>query len=150
MPTFTSQRGSLYSQTPAISSLGLRFKNIKPGQTLEDISRSLLSDKLVLTFFLSWVFAVILTFVYALVFYKNLPLEIPLYYSRQLGEQQLSATPFIFMPIIGTVGLGVISFFLASFQIKENKILAYLLSGSAPLVALLVMITTLNIINLMK
>jgi hypothetical protein len=54
------------------------------------------------------------------------------------------------MPIIGTVGLGVISFFLASFQIKENKILAYLLSGSAPLVALLVMITTLNIINLMK
>jgi hypothetical protein len=150
MPTFTSQRKIFSSQAPAISSLGLRFKNIKPGKTLEDISRSVLSDKLVLTFFISWLFAVLLTFAYVLTFYKDLPLQIPLFYSRPLGEQQLSTASFIFMPVVGTFILGVVSFFAASFQIKENKILAYILSGAAPLVALLVMITTLNIINLVK
>lgn len=149
MPTFTSQRKN-FPPGPTISSLGLRFKNIKPGQTLEDISKGVLSDKLILTFFLAWVFAVILTFAYVLFFFKNLPLQIPLFYSRQVGEQQLSATVFIFMPVVGAFLFGIVSFVSASFSIKENQVLAYILSGSAPLVALLVMITTLNIINLVK
>lgn len=151
MPTFTSQRRSFSVVSPrTVSSIGLRFKNIKPGQTLEDISRSLLSDRLVLTFFVSWVFAVLLTFVYILFFFKELPFEIPLFYSRQQGNLQLAPTQLIFMPVVGVFIFGLISFFIASYQIRENKILAYIISGSAPLVSLLAMITTLNIINLVK
>lgn len=149
MATFTSQRRS-FVQTPAISSLGLRFRNIKAGQTIEDISKSLFSDRLILTFFIAWSFSVILTFIYGLLYFKRLPLQIPLFYSRPIGEQQLASSEMIFLPVVGSFILGIISFLIASFQIKENKVLAYILSGAAPLVGILVMITTLNIINLVK
>lgn len=137
-------------RAPAISSLGLRFRNLKAGQTIEDLSKSLFSDRLVLTFFIAWSFSTILTLTYGLLFFKRLPLQIPLFYSRPVGELQLGSAEMIFLPVAGSMILGIVSFLIASFEIKENKVLAYVLSGAAPLVGILVMITTLNIINLVK
>ncbi len=126
------------------------FKNIKPRQTLENISKSLFSDRLVLTFAIAWVFAVTLTLVYTSYFFKNLPLQVPLFYSRPWGEQQLAGQALIFVPVAGSFIFGLVSFLLASYSIKEKRVLGYILSGSAPLVAILAMITTLNIVNLVK
>ncbi len=107
-------------------------------------------DNIFKTFFLLWLVPLILTLIYILFYFRNLPLQIPLFYSRLWGESQLAAKFYIFLPLVGTLLLGIFNFSLAASFHSREKVFSYLLSGTAMVISLLAMITTFNIVNLMK
>ena len=78
----------------------------------------------------------------------KLPPQIPLFYSRAWGEGQLATKQYIFLPIIGVLLLGVFNLGLAVSFPARDKVLAYLLAGTASLVGILSAITIFNIIRL--
>lgn len=102
------------------------------------------------TFLVFWLAPLILILVYILFYFKNLPAQIPLFYSRLWGESQLASRPYIFLPVVGTLLLGIFNFSLAANFHSKDKIFSYLLSGAMILLSFLTAITTFNIVNLMK
>ena len=130
--------------------LGLQIKNIKPRDSINEFSKNIFSDKLVLTFLVAWFFPIVFALIFILLNLKSLPLEIPLYYSLTFGDGQLAGRNMIIIPLIGAFILGTISFLMVNKIIKESKILAYIIAGSAPLVAISAVITTMKIVALVK
>ncbi len=111
-------------------------------------SQSATSDNIFRLFFILWLIPLIIIAVYTLFLFNKLPDEIPLFYSRTWGEAQLASRNYIFIPMAGSLLLGICNFGLAiSFHIND-KVSSYLLAGTATLVALLASLTTLNIIRL--
>lgn len=107
-------------------------------------------DNIFKTFFLLWLVPLVLTLIYILFYFRNLPAQIPLFYSRLWGESQLAGRAYIFLPVAGTLLLGLFNFSLAASFHTKDKIFSYLLSGTALLLSFLAAITTFNITNLMK
>lgn len=107
-------------------------------------------DNIFKTFLILWLAPLVLTLIYILFYFRNLPAQIPLFYSRLWGESQLTARLYIFLPITGTFLLGIFNFSLAASFHSKDKIFSYLLSGTMILLSFLAAITTFNIINLMK
>lgn len=106
-------------------------------------------DKYFLIFFAIWGLTLLLTLVTILTTYSRLPLEIPLFYSRIWGENQLAAKTFIFLPPSGAFFLGLFSNAVALHFLKIDKVMTYLLAGTASLIAILSAITIINIIRLL-
>lgn len=107
-------------------------------------------DNIFKTFLILWLVPLVLTLIYILFYFRNLPTQIPLFYSRLWGESQLAARPYIFLPVAGTFLLGIFNFSLATSFHSKDKIFSYLLSGTMILLSFLAAITTFNIINLLK
>lgn len=120
------------------------------GKDFSQWTHSATTDKYFRTFFLIWIIPLLLTLGYILINYSNLPNEIPLFYSRLWGEAQLANRTLIFLPLGGSLLLGIFNISLATSYHERDKVLSYFLAGSASLVSLLSAITVINIVNLMK
>lgn len=113
-------------------------------------SESAFSDRLFRAFFLCWITPLILISLYAVRFFSLLPSQIPIFYTRGWGEAQLAPKSYLFLPIIGTVLLGIFNLGLATTFHPKDRVISYLLAGTAALVAILTTLTLGSIINLMK
>lgn len=112
--------------------------------------RTAFSDRLFWLFFGSWFLSIFISLIYILINFSSLPKEIPLFYSRVWGEEQLAKNIYIFLPVTGIFLLGIFDFGLAISWHSRDRVFSYLLFGTASLAAILVLVTTVNIINLVK
>lgn len=126
------------------------FKKISVESNFSSWAQSAKTDKYFRAFFLIWIIPLLLSLGYILINYANLPNEIPLFYSRLWGEAQLANKILIFLPLGGTLLLGIFNLSLAISLHEKDKVLSYFLAGSASLISLLSAITLVNIVNLMK
>ncbi len=113
-------------------------------------TQSAFSDRLFWLFFCTWALPLLVSVIYVLLNFSGLPSEIPLFYSRVWGETQLAKQIYILLPTIGAILLGIFDLGLAITFHAKDKVFAYLLSATASLVAILVLVTTFNIINLIR
>lgn len=116
------------------------FKKIEEAKT----------DKYFRTFFYIWIIPLLLIIIFTVLNYTGLPKEIPLFYSRTWGDNQIAQKGFIFLPIGGTLLLGIFNLGLGANYLQKNIVISYFLAGCASLVSILSAITIFNIINLMK
>lgn len=123
--------------------------SFKPPERFTSWSRSAQSDKYFVAFLTVWVLAIITTLLTILFTYQSLPVQIPLFYSRVWGEGQLAARAFIFLPMTGAFLLGLFNLAIGVNFHQQDKIISYLLAGTASLIAILSAITTINIIRLL-
>ena len=84
-----------------------------------------------------------------LFFSKNLPPSVPLFYSLPWGEEQLTNTKFLAIPII-LAGLmaTVISFTIT--KLKPDKVLAAILSGAGIITEIILLSAALRIVLLVS
>lgn len=127
-----------------------RFKNFNTKERLSGWSRSAFSDQLFRIFLGSWLVSLLISAGYIFMNFKNLPLEIPLFYSRVWGQAQLARNVYIFLPTLGVFLLGIFDFSLSISFHPRDRVFAYLLAGVSSLLSILVLVTSLNIVNLMK
>ena len=113
-------------------------------------TESAFSDRFFWLFVLGWGLPLLISVIYIILNFSGLPSQIPLFYSRVWGEDQLAKQVYIFLPTAGTFLLGIFDLGLAINLHSQNKVFAYLLSATASLVAVLVFVTTVNIVNLIK
>lgn len=127
-----------------------KFQNIKPAVTLTGWYQSVRQDRYFWLFFGAWIIPLILSLIYTFLAFSNLPTQIPLFYSRLWGEAQLADHNYIFLPVAGTLLLGIFNFGLGASFHNHRPVLSYLLEGTAAIISLLAVITVFNIINLMR
>ncbi len=113
-------------------------------------SESATKDRLMISAFVGWILPLATVVIFTALAQTNLPLEIPLFYSRPWGELQVARNQLIYLPLGGALTIGLINFGLATSLHSRDKIAAYILVGIASLVAILAAITTFRIVNLMS
>lgn len=126
------------------------FKFTNTSSAITSWSRPALSDRIIAIPLFLGLIVIVLPTIFTIFYFKNLPYQIPLFYSRTWGEAQLAKTIYIFLPLAGATLLGIFNFALAISLYNKEKILSYFLSGTAMLVAVLAAITVFNIVNLMR
>lgn len=124
-----------------------RFKFNSP-EKFVSWSKSATSDRYFVIFATVWFLALFISLIVVLLSFQALPTQIPLFYSRVWGEQQLAAKSFIFLPLAGTLLLGLFNFATGINFHFQNKVMSYLLIGTASLISILSAITVINIIRL--
>lgn len=113
-------------------------------------SSGILADKLFLFFGCLWILGIVLSAIYSIFNFANLPNQIPLFYSQVWGESQLASKSLIFLPCLGSLVLGLFNFVFAFLFHQNNRVFSYLLIGTATLLSVMSAITTFNIINLIR
>ncbi len=112
------------------------------------IKQSAFNDNLFLLFGAVWLASIVLTFGVIMVNFGALPNEIPLFYSHLWGAAQVAKKLYIYLPVVGISMLGIFNFGFAINFHPRDRVFAYLLGGTATLVAILTAITTINIVYL--
>lgn len=80
--------------------------------------------------------------------YFNLPPQVPLFYSRPWGEDQLARPEALFLLPLGAFFIGLINFIMAFFFFEEFPFLTRILVWSTILVFFLISIALFKIITL--
>ncbi|MBI3887690.1 hypothetical protein HY310_01325, partial [Candidatus Microgenomates bacterium] len=120
---------------------GRHFQEIKPGERINHWFHSAFSDKLFRIFIFSWITPLVLTVPYLLYFYNRLPKEVPLFYSKIWGDTQLANKASLFIPLLGSLLLGIFNYCFGISYHEKDKVSSYLLAGSACIVSLLSAVT---------
>ncbi|MCL4389779.1 MAG: hypothetical protein M1484_01650 [Patescibacteria group bacterium] len=126
---------------------GKKFR-FPASQSLSVWTQSAKTDRIFLAFLAGWAGPVLVSLLFTVISYASLPNQIPLFYSRVWGNDQLAQRAYIFLPTLGTVLLGVFNLAIAVSFHSKDKVLSYLLAGTAALVSILSTITVFSIINL--
>ena len=127
-----------------------KFHHFQTREKLTKWSQSAFADRFFLLLSATWVLAIILTTAVILFSFPFLPKEIPLFYSRPWGDPQLATTPYIFLPVAGSLLLGIFNLGMGVTYHPKDKVLSYLLIGTTTLVSILSLVTTFNIILLFR
>lgn len=146
MPTFTKKPNGFSAPFTEVR----RFREFRAKETISRWSESVVRDRLFWLFFSLWVIPLLISAILALLRLNELPLQIPLFYSRPWGEEQLTQRGYIFIPIAGTLGIGLFNFGMGAIFQSRNKVISYLLFGTAALASVLSIITVVNIIFLFR
>jgi len=93
-------------------------------------------------------FVAIMQFAFVWYKYNDLPPEIPLFYSRPWGAEQLAGSASAFLLPVITFVVIIINNFLAVFLLRSNSLLSRLLVITSLLFAILSFITMLRSISL--
>lgn len=80
--------------------------------------------------------------------YKHIPFQVPLFFSRPWGEEQLVPKIYLFSLPAGLIILTIVNVCVSALVYEKENLLAYLLVFSVTLVALLVSITLFQILFL--
>lgn len=127
-----------------------KFQNIKPAEVITNWYQNARADKFFWLFLVIWFVPISITILVTFFSINNLPLQIPLFYSRPWGQLQLAKTPYLFLPMAGAFLLGIFNFATSLALRQKSLVLSYLLEGAAALVSTLAAITVINIIILMR
>lgn len=91
--------------------------------------------------------SVLVSFFVVLAFLGKLPVQIPLFYSKPWGTEQLGSPTFLFVPLALSLVFTILNLVLSYF-FYEYKLLPRLLVSSSCLVCILASITVLRIVFL--
>lgn len=129
------------------------ISNIASGDFLErsDVGLffSLRKDYFALAFLAVWILPIIGTGLFVLLNDSLLSNQIPLFYSKMWGEDQIASKQLIFLPILGAFVFGLVNVLLIFLFKQKDKLFIYLLLSSAAILSILVAITVVNIVVLM-
>jgi len=78
---------------------------------------------------------------------KSLPTQIPLYYSRPWGEEQLAGKAELVVPLLGIVFSVLLSSFLVK-KVGSDKVLAALILGSTVVAETMLLLAMIRIVVL--
>lgn len=123
-----------------------RFQGIS--ENFQQINLERTSDKVIVLLLLAFAISLAFGTVYSLLNSAKLSDQIPLFYSRVWGESQLAPKNYIYLPILGTIVIGLVNFSLAFFFKDKGRVFVYFLLATAAMVSILGTITVFNIINL--
>lgn len=122
----------------------------KASERLSSWSESAIHDWMVLSAFFVWIIPLLLVVIFVVLSFSKLPITIPLFYSRPWGDLQIARNQFIFLPVVSAFLIGVVNFALAVTLHQRDKVASYILAGIATLASLLAVITTYNIVGVMR
>lgn len=88
------------------------------------------------------------TFTLLLFTFNRLPPQLPLFYSRPWGEEQLATPSFLLLLPLGALVIGFLNIGMAGFLFEEFPFLARILIWSSVLVSLISAITVFKIVTL--
>ncbi len=103
------------------------------------------NSRLAIIFSLIFILA---TFLATLIFYNQMPPEMPLFYNRPWGEEQLVSKQTFLIVIIASLIMVIINLRLASIFFKRNKILSQITIWTNFLIVLLIVIDVFMIFSL--
>lgn len=93
--------------------------------------------------------ALIFVMLLILVFYvKRLPPQVPIYYSRPWGEEQLAPAFMLLLLPLGSLIWYILSILLIHFQTKEYRVFSQLILLVQAVVCVMALLTELNILQL--
>jgi hypothetical protein len=128
----------------------MRKFEFKARERFSSWSQSAKTDRIFTLFVFFWALPLLLILVFTIVKFNDLPSQIPLLYSRAWGEEQLATREYIFLPLGGAILLGIFNLGLAVNFHTQDKVISYLLAGTATLVSILSSLTIFNIIKLVS
>lgn len=105
-------------------------------------------DKVILQTIIVWLSGILFSLIIITLFFNAIPNEIPLFYSRAIGSDQLSKKLYLLLLPGGTFGLGIINLCFILIAYKKEKIISYTFCLITVLVTLLSTLSVLNIIHL--
>jgi hypothetical protein len=79
------------------------------------------------------------------VFGKNLPAQVPLFYSRPWGEEQLTGTPGLWWPLLIAVVMAIFATFAAG-RLNSEKVLAAILVAAGIISEVILLFAVLRIV----
>jgi hypothetical protein len=85
-----------------------------------------------------------------IVFWNKLPPEIPLFYSKPWGQEQLAQTPFIFLPITVSLVFLAINMIIAKQMFNKEEFAKKILTLGSMTGVILAAVTTIKIVLLIK
>lgn len=103
------------------------------------------NSRLAIIFSLIFILA---TFLATLIFYNQMPPEMPLFYNRPWGEEQLVSKQTFLIVIIASLIIVIINLRLASIFFKRDKILSQITIWTNFLIVLLIVIDVFMIFSL--
>ncbi len=145
MASFTSRNSKGNKQSPVIN----RFREFRESEEFRRWTRSATSDRIFWLFFSTWLLPLVGAAVIVAVNLSSLPKEVPLFYSLNWGEEQLTRREYLLLPLGGVFLFGIIDFLLGAILHPKDKVMSYLLFGTATLATVLAVVTVLNIVKLL-
>jgi len=81
-------------------------------------------------------------------FWQKFPPQVPLFYSRPWGKEQLAHPKFLLILPLGIIVISLVNIFMANFFFKKFPFLSQILSWNTVLISLLTTIAIIKIITL--
>ncbi len=117
---------------------------------VSDLGVSFKKDRVALVAVSFWLFFLFSSIFYLLIYFPNLPVSIPLFFSRSWGEPQLAQKIYLWVLPVGNLFLGVVNVSFAISLHRSNQFLSRILLAITPIISLLSALSVINIINLVK
>lgn len=147
MPVASRQfkiKAKTFSQQPQT---GQRF-NVKVNvKAVDNWTISARTDRLAVWATIIWGVFLIIPVIAFIYFQNQLPVQVPLYYSRPWGETQLVRRDWLLFLPAGTLLLGIFNINFAIALHESQRFLSRILFGVTAIVAILTALSVVNIIN---
>jgi hypothetical protein len=104
---------------------------------MKDFINNIKADKLTFRGFIISFFVVFLTFLLILAVYKNLPPLIPIFNQLPWGEQRLTQTPGIFIPIAAFLCILIFNLIFTSIIYTKSPLIARIVAAVTLMLAIM-------------
>src|SRR6185436_8931622 len=108
-----------------------------------------INDKYLLLVTVLWLGGIILGSLIIILFLPKVPTEIPLFYSRNWGTEQLAPKSYLLIIPGGIFLLGLVNMSLGVANYNRDKLIAYMLGLATCTITLLGLFSVINIIHLL-
>lgn len=116
---------------------------------MKEIFKDIAADKtIVFAFFINGLF-IIMSFIFILFSYRNLPPFLPIFNQLPWGEQRLGPTFTIFIPVLIALLILIINIFTAAFIYKKTPLVARMLVAVSLLTSILTCLFIIKTVTLM-
>jgi hypothetical protein len=106
------------------------------------------NDRITSKGYLFTFFLLIITALYALIYYRNLPPFIPLFNQAPWGEQRLIEGIGIFLPILIGTTIAIVNLILSSVFYRKNPLVPRILTLTSFLIAILTLLFIIRTIQI--
>ena len=106
------------------------------------------NDKIILQTVIFWLGGILFSLLIVILFFNAIPNEVPLFYSRANGFDQLAKKTYLLLLPGGAFALGLINLCFILISYKKEKIISYTFCSITVLITILSTLSLLNIIHL--
>ncbi len=115
---------------------------------MKEYFKYLKQDKLLKRLFLVSFILIVLTVLYVLLNYRDLPPLLPVFNQLPWGEKRLSSTPGIFIPLVVELGIFVFNIFASALSYPKSPLIARMFAVTSFLISLLTLLFIIRTIEL--
>lgn len=106
-------------------------------QFMKEFFKDIKNDKTTSIAFLLTIILIIVTSIFIVFFYRDLPPFIPIFNQLPWGEERLGITPTIFVPILASLLIFIVNLITSALIYKSIPLASRLLAGTSLLIAIL-------------